>query len=1469
MTTYAVTSPVTERPPGAAPVRSYPPTFAQQRIWFMEQLVPGTALQNIPLAVRLSGRLHVAAVRGAFAEILRRHETLRTWFTTDADGTPIAVVAPPDSVEVVVDLADFSGDGSRLARWLDQRARQPFELGRAPLLRVGLAVLGQDEHVLSVVVHHMACDGWSLDVLVGEFVELYGALAQGESAELAPLRHTYGEFAVRSRERFESGGMDTDLAYWRDRLAGQLPALELPTDRTRPDEPGYAGDRVRREIPDELVDRATALARSRRVTPYVVLLSAYAALLRRCAGQAEVVIGTPVAGRGDLDTEGLIGLFANTLAVRVDLSGDPAFVELLDRVRKSAIGAFAHQDLPFEKLVEVLRPDRGAQFTPLFQTMFVLQNATTRPLKLPGLHTETIDTHNGAAGFELQVLIGRRAEGWVITLEYNTALYERATAELMLDRYLELLSGAVDSPDTVVSRLPLLSSVERRRILELGSRARDFEVPECLHEVFAAHAARRPAAVAVSFDGQDLTYAELDACADALAARLRSAGVGRESLVGLFLERNFDCVIAILGVLKAGGAYVPMDPVYPAARLARILDDATPSMLITHASLRDRLPTYHGQLLVLDDPNVLFPDPSRPVAQRDPVGPEPDDAAYVIYTSGSTGTPKGVHVTHATVARMFAAMQATSTYRFTQDDVWPMLHSCAFDVSVVEMWGALLHGARLIVVPTETVRDPEAYYALVRAEGVTVLNQTPSAFVHFAAVDARHDPDGLPLRLIIFGGEALESGALASWFERHGDRRPRLVNMYGITETIHVTIREMTRDDVRLARRSPIGRPMPDMELYALDDHLQPVPFGVVGELYVGGPGLARGYFRDPHKTADRFVPHPFGNRPGERLYKSGDLARPVGRGEFEYVGRADHQVKIRGYRIETGEIEAALLDHPLVHAAVVVPKDGPDGDQRLYGYATLERGEPADEALAQVLRDHVAERLPAYMVPSAIVVLDALPLTINGKVDRRALPVPDAARPASATYVPPSTPTQERVAAIWAQVLGLPQVGVRDNFFDLGGHSLLATRLAFRLREEFSAELPLRTLFAEPTVAGVAEALDGGTVHAPAAVAPDLLGDVHLGVGITGFTPSYPAGGWREVLVTGATGFLGAFVVAAILQRTRAQVHCLVRADDEESAAARLRATLTKYELWRPEWTDRVRAVLGDLTEHRFGLSAAAYQRLADRVEAIYHAGAAVNLVLPYEELRSATVEGTREVLRLATATGRAPVHHISTVGVFAGPPNHGGAITEDDPIGPPDELRQGYTQSKWVAEQVVALAISAGVPVTLHRPARIAGHSATGACQADDFLWRVVKGCVQAGACPSGVNARADLVPVDYVAAAIVAAAGDPAAIGRTHHQINTRTLALADVFDQVRAFGYRLDEVPFGDWVERIKAAPDNAAYPLLGLFQSSSGNFTDVTYRDDNTRARLAGTDITCPPLDARLIHTYLSYFARTGYLPRPH
>ena len=1034
-----------------------PLSFAQQRLWFIHQLDPGSASYNVPRAVRLTGTLRPEALEAALGEVARRHEVLRTTFPV-ADGRPRLEIASPRPL--VLPRVDVSGlpDGLReteVRRLAGEEARRPFDLGRGPLLRSVLVRAGGQEHVLLLTLHHIVSDGWSTGVLVREMGTLYRAFSEGRPSPLPELPLQYADFAHWQRQWLSGEVLENQLAYWRRQLAGLPDGLDLPLDRPRPALPTLAGDLRVRTFPAELRLAIDRLGRERGATFFMVMLAVFATLLSRLTRQTDVVAGSPIANRNRVEIEGLIGFFVNTLVLRVDTSGPPTFAALLERAREVALGTGAHQDLPFERLVEELAPERNLGRTPLFQVVIAVQNAPAEVLNLPGLSWEELPGDTRTANFDLTLRLFEAAGNLQASLEYKTALFDATTIDRLLGHLMTLAGAAVADPQAPVSRLPILVPAERDQLArEPLARVRAFPADDTpLHRLFERQAARTPDAVAVTGDGGRLTYAELDARADRLAARLRRLGVGPEVRVALWLDRTVELVVGILGVLKAGGAYVPVDPSYPEDRLRFLLEDAGAPVLVSVRELRSRLAVEGIATVLLDE------DEGEPFAALPPVPDLPESTAYVIYTSGSTGTPKGVPVSHANVVRLFAATQ--EWFGFDATDVWTLFHSYAFDFSVWELWGALLYGGRLVVVPYWVSRSPEAFHALLAEEGVTVLNQTPSAFHQLAAVDG--EPGArrtLALRWVVFGGEALEPRRLASWFARHGDRRPTLVNMYGITETtVHVTFRPLSADD--LERGSVIGVPIPDTYLHILDPEGEPVPLGVPGEIHVGGAGLARGYLRRPELTAQRFVPDPFGPWSGARLYASGDLARRRPDGELEYLGRADQQVKIRGFRIEPGEIEAALGQHPAVREVVVLARG--EGEKRLVAYLGVGGGAApgADE-----LRSFLAERLPEHMIPAVFVPLEALPLTAHGKVDRRALPEPEAARPGlGAGYAAPRAPEEAALAEVWAEVLEVDRVGVHDNFFALGGDSIRSIRV-LSLAAERGLRFSLPQLFQHQTIA-------------------------------------------------------------------------------------------------------------------------------------------------------------------------------------------------------------------------------------------------------------------------------------------------------------------------------------------------------------------------------------------------------------------
>ncbi len=1073
-------------------------SFAQQRFWLIEELMGRSAAYNIPFGLRLRGELDAEALERALTEIVRRHEILRTRFSVQ-DGRPLQVVEPPFRVTPIpVDMAGAPDSAQQVVNELTQT---PIELTRPVLFTAHLLRVDDREHILHLVFSHAVFDGWSKLVYLRELKALYNAFRSGAASPLEDLGIQFADYSEWQRSWLKDEPLGRELAYWTTALAGIPDALELPTDRPRPAVAGQRGAWMRSSVPGSIVDGLQALARSEGATLYTVLIALFDTLLHRYSGQDDIVIGMPVEGRDRPELEGSIGVFVDTVVLRVDVSGNPTLRELVGRVRTRMLDAIAHQRLPFEQLVRALAPERQLGRHPLYQVMLTLVPAEEPPA-LEGLEIEEIASERASSPIDLTVFLEPHGSDYEAIWEYDTDLFEPTTITRMQSHFLQLLAAAIDDPDRPIAELEMLSAAERELALTVAdASARDYPVA-CLHELFEGAAAATPDAPAVVYEGEALSYDELNRRANRLAHRLRALGVERETLVALCLERSTELVVAILAVLKAGGAYVPLDPDYPADRLAFVLEDARPKVLLTHERLVDRLPEHEAA--------VVFVGPgSAPADEREERNPEPlaqpGNLAYVIYTSGSTGHPKGVLVEHRHVARLFSATD--EWFGFGAEDTWLLFHSYAFDFSVWELWGALLKGGRLVVAPLWTTRSPDALARLVADEQVTVLNATPTLFVS-AQEELLRVADDLALRYVVFGGEALQPSSLRPWFKLFGDERPTLVNMYGITETtVHVTYRPLTSADAD-GDASPIGRPIPDLQLYLLDDHLNPVAPGVPGELYVGGAGVARGYLNRPELTAQRFVSSPFGEGV---LYRSGDRGRYRNDGELEFLGRADDQVKIRGFRVELGEIQAALTEHEAVGECAVVPYAADEGDTRLAAYVvpSAERagavrrilreqagGEPAPvvEELRSDLRSSLEQRLPLFMVPASITLLPSLPLTANGKLDRKSLPAPVWEEQGGAVFVEPRTPIAAAVAEIWQRVLGLERVGNDDNFFRLGGHSLLAARTATQVRERFEIDISVRALFEHPTLdafSAQVEALAGETVGdepEPARIEPERI---------------------------------------------------------------------------------------------------------------------------------------------------------------------------------------------------------------------------------------------------------------------------------------------------------------------------------------------------------------------------------------------
>ena len=1028
-----------------------PLSFAQQRIWFIEQLEPGNAAYNVPAAIHLKGQVNVLTLEQSLNAVIARHEALRTRFVM-VDERPTQVIVPALSLKVsVANLRelpekDKEKQSNRLAL---EEAQRPFDLARGPLLRVTLLWLSDIDYVLLVVMHHIVSDGWSIGVFIQEVAALYEAFSTGEPSSLPELPVQYGDFALWQRQWLQGQILEEQLSYWKRQLDGELPVLELPTDRPRPAIQTLKGARHFFTLPVTLSKRLKALSEQEGVTLFMLLLAAFQTLLYRYTGQTDILIGSPIANRNRPETETLIGSFVNTLILRTNLSGNPRFRELLDRVRDVTLQAYTHQDLPFEKLVEELQPDRDLSRNPLFQIMFVLQSAPMPTLKVPDVTMNVIEIDRGTSQFDLTLSLENTEQGIKGILEYNTDLFDAESIARMQGHLKTLLEHIVTDEECRLNELRILSGPEFHQIaVEWNDRQVDFPTDACITELLEAQVTQTPDAIAVIFNGERVTYAALNRRANQLAHYLQGLGVTPEVCIGICLDRSLEMLVGMLGVLKAGGTYVPLDPGYPHEQLSFMLADAAAPLVLTQEHLLERLGAHDARLLCLDKDWELIAQESEENPRSVVTG---DNLAYVIFTSGSTGRPKGVAIAH----RNTSALLRWAHRAFAPEELRGVLASTSicFDLSVFELFVPLTCGGKIILVQN-ALQLPE----LPEAEEVTLVNTVPSAIAEIVR-KGWIPPEPFTINL---AGEPLTSALVDQLYESGIARR--IFDLYGPSE-------DTTYSTFALREKNgpaTIGRPIANTQVYLLDMSLNCVPIGVPGELYIGGCGVVRGYLKRPDLTAERFVPHPFSASPGARSYRTGDLARYFADGNVEFMGRIDHQVKIRGFRIELGEIEAALSQHPALREVVVLAREDQPAQKRLVAYIVplVQPGPSVSE-----LRNFLMQKLPMHMLPSAFIILDVMPLTPNGKLNRRALPAPDSTRPdLEHAFTPPRNDVEELLAGTWKDILGLSEIGIHDDFFELGGHSLLATRLQARIFKVFGIELPLRDLFRRPTICGMAE---------------------------------------------------------------------------------------------------------------------------------------------------------------------------------------------------------------------------------------------------------------------------------------------------------------------------------------------------------------------------------------------------------------
>ncbi|CCH30854.1 amino acid adenylation domain-containing protein [Actinosynnema sp. NPDC047251] len=1432
---------VPRRPEGAA----VPLSGNQRGLWLTGKLGLDAGAYAMFASVRVRGDVDVDRLRAATATVVARHEALRTRIA-ERDGVPEQVVSP----DPVFDLTDTDLGDRDLSDVVMSEVDSPFDLEAGPLLRVRVIRIAPGDTAVLLLGHHIICDEQSLAVVASELGDAYQGVA------LRPAAAQFPDYAHWQAGRLAEGERQRQLDHWAQRLTGAPDVLDLAADRPRTRNRTVSGRTHRFVLPAGLATGLAEVTRAHGCTTFAGLLAAFSLLLGRRAGVDDLVIGSPSTHRPFPELEDSVGMYVTTTALRVDLSGDPTGAELLRRAKAVAVDALDHAEVSFDEVAARVGPRRDLAHHPLFQVMLVLARGAGGG-RWAGMPTSSLPVDRATSRFDITLHV-REAEGdWAAQFDYSTDLFEPDTIARLADHFLAVLAALVAHPDTRLSALDTTAAADRAAAWALngGPVGPATGVLARIAEQVAAHP-DTTAVLALGPDGAataELGFAELDRRANGVAHALVARGVGPETPVGLALPAGPDALVALLAVLKAGGAYVPLDPAHPPARLAGLLADCGAPVVIAAPDGRDRFGDYPG--VVLDTSQDAFTgQAAEPPVVDLPAG----GLAYIIYTSGSTGVPKGVQVQHDTLANLTRAF--VDLHGFGPGQRILMVPPLSFDASVGDVFPAWCAGAAVVVHPEPAAVDGPELLRLCREHRLTAVDGPAPLWRRWVADLAGVTETDGPLRVMMIGGEAVPPQAVADWAKATG---VELVNHYGPTEATVCATAHRTVDGSEVDHRAatlPIGRPLEGVRAYVLDADLRPSPVGVPGQLYVGGIAPARGYRGDPARTASAYLPDP--TVPGGRMYDTGDLVRLLPDGTLEFLGRVDDQVKLRGHRIEPGEVRAALLKHPgLADAAVAVRS------QTLVAYVVPRPDE--DAPALDELRAFCAEHLPEAMLPGARVVLDELPLTAHSKVDVAGLPDPDLA---AAPYEPAQTPVERVLAEIWGEVLDVPLVGRRDSFFGLGGHSLVAAAVLAKVRAVLGVAVPLRALFATADLAELARVVEEAATSDDTFAqryrtglpsADEMWADARPPDDIVAEHP-VRTGPPERVLLTGATGFLGAHLLGELLTRSDAEVHCLVRAQSPEAAVERLRGNLRRAHIDLPEERlARIVPVLGDLSKPLLGLGQDGFDGLAESMDAVYHNGALLNFVLTYRQMMPSLVGSTVDILRLATRYATKPLHLTSTLGVFLGTNYHGRLIFETDRPADPTGLDTGYNTAKWVADMMVLLARDRGLPVSVHRMAAIVGDVRTGTAKTESYLSRQIRTCAATGVVPRTTDVI-DMLPVDRLAAAIAGLSLRPDLHGRDFHYYRADGFGYPDLGAVLTSLGWPTEVLEYPAWRARMMDAPDSAFGPLAyGL--TTSGR-PEPRFDTSATWRAAAGCGVEFPPADAEMITRHIEFLARAGVMP---